>query len=170
MVAAEAPETWDSKIWSRFLAGLGVKNGRAGDTRSNLPDRLTAFFLTLLTHNCRRHLIYDIKCFILWRIALKIKMHFVIFLTEPSVDDIENFRKLDFQLNLREMKFIKTQPLQHRKHTSTFKNTVLCHVTPYGACKNRRFEETYRLHRQGERTRPARNNVAMTSNLRRHSS
>jgi hypothetical protein len=35
----------------------------------------------------------------------------------------------------------------------TLKNVVFWDVTPYGSCKNRRFEGTERLHHQGDKNR-----------------
>jgi hypothetical protein len=43
------------------------------------------------------------------------------------------------------------------------KNAVFWDVTPCGSCKNRRFREKGRLHHQGDKTRRARNKLAVTS-------
>jgi hypothetical protein len=43
---------------------------------------------------------------------------------------------------------------------SLVKNAIFWDVTQCGSCKNRRFGGTYRLHHQGDKNRPTRNNVS----------
>jgi hypothetical protein len=43
------------------------------------------------------------------------------------------------------------------KLTPTLKHAVFCDVTPCASCKSRRFEGTYRIHHQNDKSRRARN-------------
>jgi hypothetical protein len=54
------------------------------------------------------------------------------------------------------------QVIKQAAQHCALKNAVFWDVTPYGSCKNRSLKVMYRLHLQGKKNRPARNNV--TSN------